>query len=93
MNALLIDSKDNVVVVTCPVDEGSNISFIGKKTEAQIIANTTVPVYHKIAICDIMGGESVIKNGHIIGKASEDIKAGDHVHCHNVVSSEEKEPG
>ncbi len=39
---------------------------------------------HKVAICDIKKGDNVIKYGYPIGHATENIKAGDHVHTHNV---------
>lgn len=39
---------------------------------------------HKIALSDIKKGENVIKYGYPIGHAVEDIKAGDHVHTHNI---------
>lgn len=39
---------------------------------------------HKRAIKDIRAGEAVIKYGFSIGNATEDIKAGDHVHSHNL---------
>lgn len=39
---------------------------------------------HKYALRDIKNGENVIKYGQPIGHATEDIKAGDHVHTHNV---------
>ncbi len=39
---------------------------------------------HKIALCDINKGENVIKYGYPIGHATEDIKAGDSVHTHNI---------
>lgn len=39
---------------------------------------------HKYAVCNIKKGESVIKYGYPIGTAKEDIKAGDHVHTHNL---------
>ena len=39
---------------------------------------------HKVALCDIKAGENVIKYGYPIGHATADIKAGEHVHTHNV---------
>lgn len=39
---------------------------------------------HKYAIRDIKNGESVIKYGFPIGHATCDIKAGEHVHTHNL---------
>lgn len=39
---------------------------------------------HKIALCDIAEGEDIIKYGYSIGHAAAPIKAGEHVHTHNV---------
>ncbi len=39
---------------------------------------------HKVALCDIKKGENVIKYGYPIGHAAEEIKAGEHVHTHNI---------
>lgn len=39
---------------------------------------------HKYALTDIACGENVIKYGSPIGHATADIKAGEHVHTHNV---------
>ncbi|MDY3972249.1 MAG: altronate dehydratase family protein [Clostridia bacterium] len=39
---------------------------------------------HKVALRDIKKGENVIKYGYPIGHALEDIKAGEHVHTHNI---------
>ncbi len=45
-----------------------------------------IPAGHKFALRDIPKGEYVIKYGEIIGRASQDIKAGEWVHTHNVKS-------
>ena len=39
---------------------------------------------HKYAVRDIKAGENIIKYGSPIGHATVDIKAGEHVHTHNV---------
>ena len=39
---------------------------------------------HKYALRDIKSGENIIKYGNPIGHATDDIKAGEHVHTHNV---------
>ncbi len=50
-----------------------------------LIARNAVSKGHKIAWRDIHAGESVVKYGVPIGKASSEIKQGDHVHIHNVL--------
>ncbi len=39
---------------------------------------------HKKALCDIKKGENIIKYGYPIGRATEAIKEGEHVHTHNI---------
>lgn len=52
--------------------------------ELDITALDAVPLGHKIAMRDIAAGEQVIKYGTAIGRATTDIRAGQHVHVHNV---------
>ena len=42
---------------------------------------------HKYALRDLKAGENVIKYGNPIGHATCDIKKGEHVHSHNVVTN------
>lgn len=48
--------------------------------------NSDIRLGHKVALNDINKGEYVFKYGEIIGKASQDIKRGEWVHSHNLVS-------
>lgn len=49
-----------------------------------VTAVDAVPLGHKIALRDIARGEQVIKYGTAIGRATQDIRTGQHVHVHNV---------
>ncbi len=51
-----------------------------------LVASGDIPAGHKYALCDIKKGETVIKYGQIIGRATTDIKKGEWVHTHNVKS-------
>ena len=83
-NAILLDPSDNVVTVTAPVSCGDPVIFSRDRQIAEIIAAEAVPVFHKMAICDLSAGTAVIKYGEIIGKATMDIRTGAHVHTHNL---------
>ncbi len=52
----------------------------------ELDSNSKVKVGHKVALVDINKGDYVFKYGEIIGKASKDIKKGDWIHSHNLVS-------
>lgn len=51
-----------------------------------LVESGNIPAGHKYALRDIKTGETVIKYGQIIGRATTDIKEGDWVHTHNVKS-------
>ena len=51
-----------------------------------------IPAGHKYALSDIKQGETIIKYGQIIGRATCDIKKGDWVHTHNVKSHLDETP-
>ena len=71
-----LSSDDNVVTATKAVNAGVTAEAIKTKE--------SVPSGHKIAVCDIKKGQQVTKYAQCIGFASLDIKAGEHVHTHNV---------
>lgn len=79
---LLISPDDNVYVVIQPLTEGESVMLNG--TEARV--TKSLPMGHKIAVRDIRAGEKVLKYGVPIGTATENIKAGGHVHTHNLKS-------
>ena len=43
-----------------------------------------IPYGHKVALSEIKAEENVIKYGYAIGRATNDIRQGDHVHSHNL---------
>ncbi len=83
-NAMIIDAKDNVAVAIEPIAKGDNAVYVCEGREVSLPALEDITIYHKLATRDIAKGEPVVKYGEHIGIASSDIKAGEHVHVHNV---------
>ena len=83
-NAMIIDAKDNVAVAIEPITKGDNAIYVCEGKEVSLPALEDITIYHKLATRDIAKGEPVVKYGEHIGVASSDIKAGEHVHVHNV---------
>ena len=73
-----IHPEDNVAVAIHPIEVGN--VFEG------VTAKEAVPQGHKMALTDIKEGEAVIKYGFPIGHATQDIKAGQWVHTHNMTT-------
>lgn len=83
----VIGENDNVgTAVVAAISAGEEVGTNGKVSDIVVTANADIPYGHKIALKDIPKGETVYKYNLSIGAALEDIKAGDHVHVHNVES-------
>ena len=77
-----LHKKDNVVVAVRALDSGDHLD------SEHLNVSGPIPAGHKVTSCRIKKGEYILKYGQIIGKASVEIKAGEHVHTHNVDMSE-----
>ena len=83
---LVHGKKDAVGVMAMDVTAGQNCTGWNMETDETISirANHPIPLGHKIALCDIAKGATVIKYDWPIGKTTQAIKKGDHVHTHNL---------
>jgi (2R)-sulfolactate sulfo-lyase subunit alpha len=84
---IIHDEKDNVAVVVIETTKkGQDCSAWIMENDKTIKVNSIVeiPLGHKIALIDLIEGDTILKYGHDIGKVVKPIKKGDHVHVHNV---------
>jgi altronate hydrolase len=70
--------EDDVVIARVDIPNGT---LVTKENVRSIVA---IPAGHKIAVRDIAQGKPARRYNQIIGFATRDIKAGDHVHVHNL---------
>ena len=81
------DHEDNVAVV---VVEGLSAGTAARgvvtadDTTFEIGVLADVPIGHKVALVDVADGDTAIKYGQDIGKFVASVKAGEHVHTHNL---------
>lgn len=85
INYVRIDSKDNVIVSLEDLKKGQRICM----QDSSIEVKEEIPMYHKMAVCDIPAHSPVFKYGEKIGVATKDIFVGEHVHVHNLKSGDE----
>lgn len=84
----VIEKEDNVgTAVRESISNGDTVGTDGRVTDITVVARANIPYGHKVALRDIAKGSTVMKYGLSIGTAIADIKAGDHVHVHNVESN------
>ena len=80
-----MESRDNVATALVPLSPGP-AQMKGDKAADTISVLENVPVGHKVAVKDIKSGDSIIKYGIVIGRATRDITCGQWVHLHCMCS-------
>jgi altronate hydrolase len=71
-----IDEKDNVAVALEPLEKGY--------TEQGITLLDDIPFGHKVLLEDMNSGGQIIKYANPIGSLTCDVRAGSHIHEHNL---------
>jgi (2R)-sulfolactate sulfo-lyase subunit alpha len=83
---LVHDKRDTVGVAVVDVKKGDSLEGRvlegNDKVSAKALAD--IPLGHKIALKDFKVGDTIYKYGVDIGKVVAPIKAGEHVHVHNL---------
>jgi hypothetical protein len=79
---LLLDARDNVLVVKARIRAGEVIAVEG----ARVTVPADLPLGHKVARSAIAAGAKLVKYGAPIGSATAPIAAGAHAHVHNIAS-------
>ncbi|MCG8369164.1 MAG: altronate dehydratase family protein [Proteobacteria bacterium] len=62
---------------------------IDDRIDRRLKSRGDIPVGHKVAVHDIGEGDPIRKYGHVIGIASRAIRAGEHVHTHNLAYTDD----
>ena len=84
--AILIKEEDNVATALTNLDAGSEVNVKTGEDKIFVSVKDAIPSGHKFAVKKILKGESIIKYGEIIGRATEDIDSGRHAHIQNIES-------
>jgi len=79
--ALRVHSRDNVAVVAVAVQAGDLLRL---DDGSEVRAVEAIPRGSKVALGPIACGEAVVRYGEEIGRATQDIAAGEYVHMHNL---------
>jgi altronate dehydratase small subunit len=89
LRALVIDAKDNVANLIVPGRKGEQVQCVieGSEQETTVTLLDELPSNHKFAFSDIKSGAPILKYGLDIGRATRDIRQGEHVHAHNIESN------
>ncbi|HZY63058.1 MAG TPA: UxaA family hydrolase [Edaphobacter sp.] len=83
---LVHDAADNVGVAVVDLEAGTecNGRNLADNSALKARAEQAIPLGHKLALKDFNVGDTAIKYGCEIGRVVAPIKAGNHVHTHNL---------
>ena len=78
----MLDKRDNVALALEDLRAGDE----AQPGTLKVTIRQPIDFGHKFAVREIGELEDIIKHGDVIGRATGEIKAGEHVHVHNVES-------
>ena len=83
LRAIVLHPDDNVATLIDAGRAAQSVQLTGEATGGiELLAD--VPFGHKCAVRPIAKGDAIRKYGQVVGRATAPIRAGDHVHVHNV---------
>jgi len=84
---IILNHRDNVATAVYEIKENT-ILYI-EEINKEIKIKQRIPPGHKFSSEDIPKNKEILKYGEVIGKATQEIKEGEHVHTHNVMDTRE----
>ncbi len=83
--AVLLHADDDVAIAKVQIHEGMTFQRPpGVGLPGRVTVRDRIPAGHKIALRDLDPGACVRRYGQVIGRTSRPIRAGEHVHTHNL---------
>ncbi|WLD93846.1 UxaA family hydrolase [Alkalihalobacillus sp. AL-G] len=81
---LMMKPIDNVAVALTPIKKDTVLQVTCQDKTFSVVLQDDIDFGHKFAVVTIQKEQDVRKYGEVIGVASSEIQAGEHVHIHNV---------
>jgi len=82
IEAVMLNPEDNIGVALVDLKPGAEVKIYGREVWVKLAE--PIPYQHKFSVIPIDSGKEIIKDGVVIGKATQDIAQGQHVHTHNM---------
>lgn len=86
VNALLMDSRDNVVTCVQDVEAGSQVIYQKDGQTCSLTARQAIPACHKVALQPLAEGADVYKYGELIGRTRVPVEEGGLVNHETIYS-------
>jgi altronate dehydratase small subunit len=81
---VMMKPVDSVAVALTDIPAGTRVRVVCGESVFEVEVEEPIEFGHKFAVRPIAAGESILKYGEVIGRATADIRPGQHVHIHNL---------
>jgi altronate hydrolase len=81
VSLVVLNHDDDVAVATSATPAGASVPVGGAEN---VVLRDDIPAGHKVALRDLAAGTVVRKYGQVIGCTLAPVRAGEHVHVHNL---------
>lgn len=82
---LQLDPRDNILVALTDLKKGGSVPF----GSAKIILESDIDAKHKFPVRHLLKGALVYQYGVLVGRATQEVKAGELLHLHNLEHASE----
>ena len=86
IDAIMIKPEDNVATALHDLRGQETATVSVGETRKQVKVIEDIPYGHKFAVTPIRKGDTIIKYGEVIGRATQSIEQGAHAHVQNIES-------
>lgn len=83
-DAIVMNERDHVATALRDLTEGEDVKFNVGSENRSVRLLESVAFGHKFAVSSIAEGVDVRKYGEVIGRSTQPIEEGRHVHVHNI---------
>ncbi len=93
LEAIMFHPDDNTAVALTDLPQGKVLKLTADGQTRDVTLIEPITYQHKFSTMPVWKGDKILKYGQVIGEATADIKAGEHVHIHNMVGLRIKAAG
>jgi altronate dehydratase small subunit len=86
VDAIALRDADNVATALREIAAGEEVAVGVLDRQVSVQVRQAFPFGHKLAMTDLPQGTDIVKYGEVMGRATQAIPAGSHVHVHNIES-------
>lgn len=86
IDAIALCDTDNVATALRELVAGEEIVVGVLNCRVHVRVRQAIPFGHKLTMTDLLQGTDIVKYGEVMGRATQPIPAGSHVHVHNIES-------